>query len=135
MTAEELAWLRAVTRLYKGIDKVIHQSATLTRAKMTSDANTLRACSRELARIGSPSDRLQPVYVIVKKACRTFDKGAKCWATAASVSMADGGVIVGTPEERTQRRAIDCGGAAAGNGSNLLFDAESKGEEIKAKFG
>ena len=53
MTAEELAWLRAVTRLHKGIDKVIHQSATLTRAKMTSDANTLRACSRELARIGS----------------------------------------------------------------------------------
>jgi hypothetical protein len=49
--------------------------------------------------------------------------------------MADGGVIVGTPEERTQRRAIDCGGAAAGNGSNLLFDAESTGEEIKAKFG
>ena len=52
--------------------------------------------------------------MIVKKACRTFDKGAKCWATAASVSIADGGVIVGTPEERTQRRAIDCGGAAAG---------------------
>jgi hypothetical protein len=134
MTAEELAWLKAVTRLHKKIDKVIQQSATLTRAKMTSYANTLRACSRELARIGSPSDRLQPVYVIVKKACRTFDKGAKCWATAASVSMADGGVIVGTPEERTQRRAIDCGGAAAGNGSNLLSDAESKGEEIKTKF-
>jgi hypothetical protein len=135
MTAEELAWLKAITRMHKKIDKAIQQSATLTRAKMTSHANTLRACSRELAKIGSPSDRLQPVYVIVKKACRTFDKGAKCWATAASVSMADGGVIVGTPEERIQGRAIDCGGAAAGNGSNLLSDAESKGEEIKAKFG
>ena len=135
MTAEELAWLKAVTRLHKKIDKAVQQPGTLTRAKMTSDANTLRACSRELARIGTPSDRLQPVYVIVKKACRTFDKGAKCWATAASVSMADGGVIVGTPEERTQRRAIDCGGAAAGNGSKLLFDDDAKGEEIKAKFG
>ena len=135
MTAEELAWLKAVTSMHKKIDKVIQQSATLTRAKMMSDANTLRGCSRELARIGSPSDRLQPVYVIVKKACRTFDKGAKCWATAASVSMADGGVVVGTPEARTQGRAIDCGGAAGGNGSNLLFDAEAKGEEIKAKFG
>jgi hypothetical protein len=134
MTAEELAWLKAVTSMHKKIDKVIQQPGTLTRAKMMSDANTLRACSRELARIGSPSDRLQPVYVIVKKACRTFDKGAKCWATAASVSMADGGVVVGTPEERIQGRAIECGGAAAGNGSNLLFDAESKGEEIKAKF-
>jgi hypothetical protein len=135
MTSEELAWLNAVTRLHKRIDKVIQQSATLTRAKMMERANTLRACSRELAKIGSPSARLQPVYVIVKKACRTFDKGAKCWATAAGVSMADGGVIVGTPEERIQGRAIDCGGAAAGNGSNLLFDAESKGDEIKAKFG
>jgi hypothetical protein len=48
--------------------------------------------------------------------------------------MADGGVIVGTPEARTQERAIQCGGAAAGNGSNLLSDAESEGEEIKAKF-
>ncbi len=137
MTAEELAWLTAVTRLHEKIDKVFNQagSVTLTRAKMTSYANTLRACSRELARIGSPSDRLQPVYVIVKKACRTLDKGAKCWATAASVSMADGGVIAGTPQERTQARAIDCGGAAAGDGSNLLSDAETKGEEIKAKFG
>jgi hypothetical protein len=135
MTAEELAWLKAITRLHKKIDNATQQSATLTRAKMTSYANTLRACSRELRRIGSPSDRLQPVYVIVKKACRTFDKGAKCWATAASVSMVDGGVIVGTPEERTQRRAIDCGGAAAGNGSNLLNDAESKGAEIKAPVG
>jgi len=134
MTAEELAWLKAVTTLHKKIDKVTQQSATLTRAKMTSYASTLRACSRELARIGSPGDRLQSVHVIVKKACRTFDKGAKCWATAASVSMADGGVIVGTPEARTQERAIQCGGAAAGNGSNLLSDAESKGEEIKAKF-
>jgi hypothetical protein len=102
---------------------------------MTSYANTLRVCSRELTRIGSPTDRLQPVHVVVKKACRTYDKGAKCWATAARVSMADGGVVAGSPEEPIQSRAIDCGGAAIGNGSNLLADAEAKGEEIKAKYG
>ena len=137
MAAEELAWLKAVTKLHKKLDKVFTAPGNvyLTRAKMTSYANTMRSCSRELARIGSPSDRLQPAYVIVKKACRTFDKGAKCWATAASVAMADGGVIAGTPEERIQQRAIDCGGEAQGNGSNLLADAEVKGEEIKAKAG
>jgi hypothetical protein len=137
LSAKEVAWLTAVTRLHETMDKALLQpdSVQLTRAKMTSYANTLRACSRELARIGSPSDRLQPVAVIVKKACRTFDSGAKCWATAASVSMADGGVIAGTPEERTLARAIECGGAAAGNGSNLLSDAEAKGKEIKARFG
>ena len=105
----------------------------VTRAKMTSYANTLRSCSRELARIGSPGDRLEPVHVIVKKACRTFDKGAKCWATAASVSMADGGVVAGTPAERMQRKGIECGGEAQGNGLNLLAEAKAKGEEIKAE--
>ena len=137
LSAKELAWLTAVTRLHETMDKALHQpgSVELTRAKMTSYANTLRVCSRELARIGSPSNRLQPVYAIVKKACRTFDSGAKCWATAARVSMADGGVIVGTPKERRQSRAIECGGAAAGNGCNLLSDAEAMGTEIKARFG
>jgi hypothetical protein len=135
LTAEELAWLKAVTTLHKRMDKALQENVTLTRAKMTSYATTLRACSRALARIGSPTDRLQPVHVLVKKACRTYDKGAKCWATAASVSMADGGVVAGTPEERIQSRAIECGGAAVGNGSNLLGDAEAKGEDIKATYG
>jgi hypothetical protein len=43
--------------------------------------------------------------------------------------MADRGVVAGTPEELIQSRAIECGGAAVGNGSNLLVDAEAKGEE------
>jgi hypothetical protein len=135
LTAEELAWLKAVRTLHEKMDKALQRSVTLTRAKMTSFATTLRACSRALTRIGAPTDRLQPVHGIVKKACRTYDKGAECWARAASVSMADGGVVAGTAEERIQSRAIECGGAAIGNGSNLLGDAEAKGEEIKARYG
>ncbi|HTE68642.1 MAG TPA: hypothetical protein VK942_07785, partial [Actinomycetes bacterium] len=81
------------TRTEKAFEK--QSGMRLTRAKMTEYANAMRSCSRELARTGSPSDRLEPVYVTVKKACRTFDKGAKCWATAASVSMGSGGVITG----------------------------------------
>jgi hypothetical protein len=137
LTAQELAWLKAVTRLQQRMEKAFEKQSgmRLTRAKMTEYVNAMRSCSRELARMGSPSDRLEPVYVMVKKACRTFDKGAKCWATAASVSMGSGGVIAGTPEERTQRRAIDCAGAAEGNGINVLIQAEYKGELIEAKFG
>jgi hypothetical protein len=135
MSAEELAWLKAITRLHKKIDKAVQQELTLTRAKMVALGTALGACSRELRRIGSPSDRLQPVNTIVKKACRTFDKGAKCFATAARVSDASGAVVAGTPEERTQRRSIDCGFAAAGNGSNTLADAENKGAEIKLAAG
>jgi len=132
MTAEELAWLNAITRLHKRMDKAIPQELSMTRAKMVQLGNALGACSRELRRIGSPSDRLEPVYVIVKKACRTFDKGAKCFATAARVSDASGAVLAGSPEERTQNRATECGFAAHGDGSNLLVDAENKGAEIKA---
>ncbi len=136
MTAEELAWLKAVTKMHKTIDKAFAQEGNvfLTRAKMTSYASTLRGCSRLLARIGSPSDRLQPVYVMVKKACRTFDKGAACWDAAIGVSGPDGGVT-GTANERTFERSSQCGGEAQGNGSNLLTDAEAKGEEIKTEAG
>jgi hypothetical protein len=132
----EEAWLTAVTKLHKTIDKPFTSSSiNMTRAKMVELENTLGACSRELARIGSPSHRLQPVYVLVKKACRTYDQGAKCFATAARVSDAGGAVIAGTPEERTQKQALDCGFAAQGDGGNLLGEAEAKGEAIQAAGG
>jgi hypothetical protein len=115
MTAEEVAWLKAIRNLHKKIDKpFMPSSINMTRAKMVELGNALGACSRELRRIGSPSHRLQPVYVIVKKACRTYDKGAQCFATAARVSDASGAVLAGSPEERTQQRATDCGFAAQG---------------------
>ena len=134
MTADELAWLKAVTTLHTTIDKAFMETGNvyLTRAKMKSYATTLRSCSRELTRIGSPGVRLQPVHVMVKQACQTFDKGAKCWDAAIKVSGADGGVS-GTANERAFSRASQCGFEAQGNGSNLLAAAEAKGEEIKAK--
>jgi hypothetical protein len=39
------------------------------------------------------------------------------------------------PVELIQRRAIECGGTAVGNGSNRLGDAEATGEELKGKYG
>jgi hypothetical protein len=135
MTAEELAWLKAVTTMHKKIDKVFMKegSVYITRAVLTSYANLLRSCGRTLARIGSPSDRLKPVHALVTKACRTLDKGAKCFDKAISVSDASGGVT--TANLRTFERANDCGHAAAGNGSNLLTDAETKGAVIEAQAG
>ncbi len=132
LTAAELSWLKSVTRLHKQIDKPFMASMNMTRAKMVELGNALGTCTRELRRIGSPSTRLQPVYAAVQKACRIYDKGARCFATAARVSGVDGGVVAGTPEERIQKQAMDCGFAAQGNGGNVLADAEAKGEAIKA---
>jgi hypothetical protein len=33
------------------------------------------------------------------------------------------------------REALDCGDAAEGNGTNLLYGADAKGDELKAKYG
>jgi hypothetical protein len=131
MTAEELAWLKAIPAVSKKIEKSIELITNLTVTGMTKLANSLRSCTRELARGGSPSARLEPVYVLVKKACREYDKGAACFTTAASVGIP----FAGTPAERKQTKALDCGFAAQGKGAIVLADAENKGAEIKAEAG
>ena len=135
MTAAELAWVTAVTDLHKKIDKpFMVGTINMTRAKMSQLGNKLRACSRELAKIGPSGDRLQPAYALVQQACQTYGKGARCFAKAASVSDDAGATIAGTPQARTQRRSLSCGFAAQGNGSNLLSQAEAKAAAIKAQL-
>jgi hypothetical protein len=57
-----------------------------------------------LARLGRPSDRLQPVYKLAQKGCAQYDKAAECIATAAEI----GAPVSGTSEERKFTDAIDC---------------------------
>jgi hypothetical protein len=133
--AAELAWLGSVHRMHASIDAAARQNTNLTRTAMLSLGNSFSDCRRVLRRIGSGTARLQPVFTIVNKACAKFDGGAKCWATAARVGDAGGAVEAGTPEEQTQRQAIECGTAAFGDGSNMLSEAEAKGEEIKLAAG
>jgi hypothetical protein len=131
MTAEELAWLKLIPTVSKKIDKTFETTTNLTTRGMTKLANSLGSCTRQLARGGSPSDRLQPVYTLVKKGCKEYDKGAACLRTAARIGIP----FAGTPEERKQNKAIDCGFAAVGKGGIYLADAENKGADIKAAAG
>lgn len=134
MTAAELAWVAAIRHLQNKIDKPFAaRNITLTQAKMTQLGTTAGSCSRELRRVGVPSAPLQPVYEIVKKACRTYEKAARCFARAASVSDASGAVMVGTPQARIQNRSITCGFAAQGNASNRLLDAQSQAQLIESR--
>jgi len=135
MTAAELAWLGSVHRMHASIDAAARQNTNLTRTAMLSLGNSFSDCRRVLRRIGSGTARLRPVFTMVNKACAKFDSGAKCWATAARVGDAGGAVEAGTPEEQTQRQAIECGTAAFGDGSNMLSEAEAKGEETKLAAG
>jgi len=127
----ELAWLDAITNLHAKIDEpFLASDINMTQAAMVSLGSALGECRRELARIGSPTERLQPVYALVAEACARYDEGAKCFDTAARVSDRSGAVEVGTPEEQTQTTALDCGFAAQGDGGNLLTEAEAMGDEI-----
>jgi hypothetical protein len=88
-----------------------------------------------VSRIGAPSDRLEPASIIVRKVVATFARGARCFARAARVSSPSGAVVAGTPEERIQRQALECGLAAQGNGANLLGDADRRADQLKAQYG
>ena len=114
-----IASLPALPRLLRSVIKCIFTAA--------------RGCSRGLRRVGVPSGRLQPVYALVKRACRTYDKAARRFARAASVSDASGATVAGTPQDRIQRRALSCGFAAQDNASNRLGDALSQAQLIELR--
>jgi hypothetical protein len=131
MTAKELAWLKAIPAVIKKVDKAFQGTGDLTISDDLKMAGALRSCGRELVRGGAPSDRLLPVYALVKKACKEYDKGAACFTAAARM----GYTYAGSAEARKQDRLTDCGYAAEGKGAVVLAEAEAKGEGIKAAVG
>jgi hypothetical protein len=132
MTPAELSWLTALEKLSKQMEDVYTKMPTnLTPTAMAVTANKLRGCSRQLARMGSPSVRLQPVYALAKKACQAYDTGAQCFTTAASIGIP----VAPSAAERKQQKAIDCGFAASGKGAVPMADAVNKAEEIKTAAG
>ncbi len=124
----EQDWLEAISKLHSQLDSYLGQGSNVnvTSRLMLQYAKTLRGCSRELARLGPPGDRLRPVYALVKQACAAYDKAAQCYVTAASI----GGVTTSSADERKLEQAIDCGFSAPNNGTKLLAAAEVKGFEI-----
>jgi hypothetical protein len=127
LTGEEGAWIQALTRLEEELFDVLADAPSdLTTATMRSYADRLHGCRRGLARIGSPSERLQPAYRLARKACAQFDKGARCFADAASI----GAPLAGSAEERRFDQAITCGFQAPSNGGALLIEAEAEAEAV-----
>jgi hypothetical protein len=131
MTDEELAWLQAIPAVSMKVEKSMAAITDLTSSGMAKLGIALRSCTRDLVNGGSPSERLQPVFVLVTKACKEYNKGAACFATAAKIGIP----VAGTQADRDQTKAIDCGFSAPGNGAFLLADAEAMGVEIKGEAG
>ena len=136
LNANELAWLKGVSAVRTKIENSFKAkgSVSLTRAIVLQYSSQLASWARQLRRLGAPSDRLQPAYTLVRKVIQTFDKGAKCYARAAGV-ISVGGSVDSDREARIFEEALDCGHAAEGNGANVLYKADAKGDELKAKYG
>ena len=130
LTAQERAWLDAIARLHQRIDKELlnEASVTLTPAKLRSWEILMRSCGKELARLGDPGSRLQPVAALVRQACRQYDKGAACFAAARRY-------LNDYTATKKVDQSLTCGSNAAGDGSNALNDAEAKGREIDLAAG
>ena len=132
LTGEELVWLEGIRKLHAKADKVLSDAPSdMTPSALGTLATKMRGCSRDLTRLGAPTDRLQPVHTLAEKGCAQYDKAATCFATAASIGIP----IAGTSQERRFNQALDCGFAAPGKGSLLLAEAEAKGFEIKETAG
>jgi hypothetical protein len=141
LTTEEVTWLDALTDMKetfeKKRDKVLRAgTGGVSRALEALLGKTVGACGRDLARVGPPpSDRLQPVYALAKKACQQFGKAARCHATVVKLSLPSGGVVVGSPQERPWKQASRCSQVAGDKGLELLEQAEAKGVEIQVEIG
>ena len=141
LTTEEVAWLDALTKMKetfeKKRDKVLRAgTGGVSRALEALLGKTVGACGRDLARVGPPpSDRLQPVYALAKKACQQFGKAGRCHATVVKLSLPSGGVVVGSPQERPWKQASKCSQVAGDKGLELLEQAEAKGVEIQVENG
>jgi hypothetical protein len=130
LTPAERAWLKAIPTVRRKIEKSIEAVSDLTPAGMARLANAFRSCTRELVR-GGLSERLQPVYVLVQKHARSTTRERR----ASPRPRASAFPFAGTPDERKQSKAIDCGFAAPGKAGLAIADAESKGTKVKAEAG
>jgi hypothetical protein len=129
LTSEETTWLDAIQKLSTTMEAVFQTMPTdLTPTAMATIGHGLAGCGRELARIGSPSDRLRPVYVLVKQACEKYDEGSRCFATAARIGIP----LAGSAADRKQTEAINCGFESSVAGATLA-DALAKGNEIRSQ--
>ena len=128
-TTDESAWLDAVTALVWSMNEVFTNAPThITSTSLAALADQLGGCGRELARLGSSTDRLQAAHTLVAQACTRYDEGARCFVTAADIGIPIGG----SDADRRQTEALHCGFASSDAGT-ALGDAINKGNEIRAQ--
>jgi hypothetical protein len=121
LTSQERAWLKAITRLDHQLeDVVIDGTFADSPATLRKLASQLRGCRGALARLGLPSQRLQPAHRLAAKACTQAAGAAHCFTTAANLGIP----VAGSATEHKLDQAIECALEAATDAGISFVEAE-----------
>lgn len=119
-------WLKGLQSLRTHMDDAMGTgTSTVTAASLRSTARQLNRCSSELAALGPPSAPLRPVYQMARQACADYQRGAACYAAAAS-AFAAVDPAASTPDAKLSR-LLDCGDGGANKGAYLIANAVANG--------
>jgi len=130
ITASEERWLQQIESYKRRFERDYGRGGAITHATMRRSAELYRACGRALRGAGNPG-RFEPVQAIVERACERLQKAADLLEQAIAASDPGGSVLVGSPEEKRFKRAVDGTFEAAGNAQYDLLRALERAEAIE----
>lgn len=135
LSAEELAWWRAVSRYEKRLRKEWQRSGvTLTQSVMRRWAALFGECRKAVKQAGDPG-RYAPAARPVDRACRQLAKAKDQLAVMIASTDAGGAVIAGSAEQAQFDRALNKTIELAGNALNDFAVAGTQANIVEAKFG
>jgi hypothetical protein len=136
LSAEEIAWWKAVDRYARRLEKEWHseERVTLTHAVMRRWSALFEKCRDTLKEAGDPG-RYAPVDKIARRACEKLAKAKAQVAIAIGASDASGAVLAGSAEEAQFNHAIDRVFALAENALNDFSTAGGRAAAVESRFG
>jgi hypothetical protein len=117
-TAAELAWVEGLTALRERLEERTRpqEGVALTQAKMREFIAAGRSCTPSLAKLGTPSARLQGAHRTAEAGCRLYARSAEAWVDAGDW------MAVGDADEI--QKHLNAASEHGGNGHNRLLVAE-----------
>ncbi len=124
-TADELAWVEGVTALRKRLEErtTLQSGTRLTQQLLGEFIAAGRSCTPSLAKLGTPSSRLQPAHRTAQAGCRYFNRSAQSYLDARKL------MAVADQDVDQVQQHLTAAKEHEGNGINRLLMAESQAQD------
>jgi hypothetical protein len=121
-TAAELAWLEGLVALRDRLEERTQPRSgeILTQAKRREFIAASRSCTPGLAKLGTPSPRLQRAHRTAQAGCRFYERSAEAWV--------DAGDWLAVGDEDQIRKHLTAATDYRGDALNRLLVAEIQAE-------